>query len=194
MKYRDGKDYWTVFTLPGIQQALVKIGVLAEQVEVKQESTSSPISNEPPQAKQEQRTHVVYPGERVGNFVLGMTKEQVIKIGKPHFRYNLSDDVQKWVYINKTNGNMLDAGFYKDSLIVVCFTSNKFDTEDGITTDNFDKPNTKLVAFYPPSKTLVGAIDKHPRVSLLISRYSHVSGGSFYTIDADGQRKGCIYK
>jgi hypothetical protein len=152
------------------------------------------ILSEPTQEKQEQHTHVVYPGERVGNFVLGMTKEQVGKIGKPHFRYNLADDVQTWVYVNKANGNMLGATFASDSLIAVCFTSNKFDTEDGITTDNFDKQNTKLAVFYPSSQSLVGTLDKQPRVSVLVSRYSYVGGGLFYTIDKDGQRKGCISK
>ena len=195
MTDKAGRDYWAVFALAGSEAALVKIGVIARQAEVMPEypnAVSAPESVQ--EERKEQSIHVVFPGERVGNFVLGMTKEQVIKIGKPHFKYNLDATVQTWVYINRANGNMLGATFADNSLLAVCFTSNKFDTEEGITTDNFDKPHMRLVANYPTTQSPIGTLDRQSRLSLLVARYSHVSGGLFYTIDTDGQRKGCINK
>jgi serine/threonine protein kinase len=175
---------------------LLYLGDQTPQVARKPASTAVATSNKyVQQEKKGQGTHVVYPGERVGNFVLGMTKEQVMKLGKPHFRYNLSDRVENWTYQNKKNGNTLSATFSNNILTSVCFTSDKFDTIEGITTANFDKPHEQLVSNPPKSNDeLMGQVGVSPKMSPLRARYNYRTGGLVYTLDSNGQRQGCVFK
>jgi hypothetical protein len=192
---------WIVICVVGLfgillSGILLYLNTQTPQVERKPASTAVATSNKyAQQEKKGQSTHVVYPGERVGNFVLGMTKEQVMKLGKPHFRYNISDRVENWTYQNKKTGNMLSATFSDSILTSVCFTSDKFDTVEGITTANFDKPHEELIS--NPSKiddALMRQVGASPKMSLLQARYNYRTGGLFYTLDSEGQRQGCIFK
>jgi hypothetical protein len=121
-----------------------------------------------------------------------MTKNQVMKLGKPHLRYNLSDRVENWTYQDKKNDNIMNATFSNNILTSVCFTSDKFDTIEGITTANFDKPQEQLIPNLPKSND--GQVGASQQPSLLRARYNYRTGGLFYTLDSNSQRQGCVFK
>ena len=72
----------------------------------------------------------VIPHQRVWNFALGMTKKEVMKLGKPQDQITtgLSAGVQLWKYINKNSGNILDVYFKHELVCLICFTNQKFRT------------------------------------------------------------------
>jgi hypothetical protein len=77
---------------------------------------------------------------------------------------------------------MLSTTFSDNILTRVCFTSHKFDTIEGITTANFDKPHEQLVS-NPPKSTdeLMEQVGASPKMRLLRARYNYRTGGLFYT-------------
>jgi len=94
-----------------------------------QESAKTPV----PRAQPTPTPFVVLPGKFVGNFSLGMTKEEVLKITpKPQ-----ENTPQRLVYRSKKTGSVLRAHFEKNRLVQIDFTSKDFSTEAGIHTGNF---------------------------------------------------------
>ena len=78
-------------------------------------------------------TSTMIPGKSVGQIVLGMTKEEVVRaLGKP-----TSVSSEGVVYKSKKTGNYLKIHLAGDKAIQVDFTSKDFKTEDGIHTGNF---------------------------------------------------------
>src|SRR6266705_4743724 len=108
-----------------------------------------------------------------------MSKKEVLKIGKPQDQISsgLSAGVQLWKYVNKNTGNKLEVYFTKEQVSLICFTSPKFFTAEGITTVNFDTPNVMLT--YAPGTLGHGA------------SFDYVGGGLLYLV---GTREGCVMK
>src|SRR5437773_1069635 len=71
---------------------------------------------------------VVLPGKFVGSFVLGMTKEDLLKIA-PKPKENVPD---RLVYTNQKTGNILIAHFQNNRMVQMDFTSKDFYTAEGI--------------------------------------------------------------
>ncbi len=121
----------------------------------------------------------VIPHQRVYNFALGMTKKEVMKLGKPQDQITtgLSAGVQLWKYTNKNTGNTLQVYFDHEQVSLICFTNQKFSTVEGITTANFDTPNAMLT--YTPATPGLSA------------RFDYAGRGLFYLVST---REGCVVK
>ena len=88
---------------------------------------------------------IIHPYERVGNFFIGMSKEDTLKLGNPQEIGTIKSGVDRFFYTNPNSDAKL-AVFFKDNRIqVFCFTNPKFKTREGLSTENFDTPNQKLI-------------------------------------------------
>lgn len=131
----------------------------AAQANKSEDAAPSPQANSGP---------VVMPGKRVGNFSLGMSKEDVLQVApKPQ-----EDAGNRLVYKNQKTGNILIIHFQNDKSVQIDFTSKDFGTEEGIHTGNFS--NEQYAALFD----MWVLPDKFPSYKLILK----TGGLTFYSL------------
>ena len=92
-----------------------------------------PAPAETPESVRSSSNFVVMPGKLVGNFSLGMTREEILKIApKPQETFP-----DRLVYKSQKTGNALVMHVQNNKTVQIDFTSKDFYTREGIHTGNF---------------------------------------------------------
>jgi len=119
---------------------------------------------------------VIVPGERVGKFLLGMKRQEVLKLA-PNPRDNKQEQI---VYHNDKTGNALML-FMKGNVVDgIMFTNQEWTTELGLTLKNFDKDL---------NPHLFNITQKNDRIE-----YEYILGGLIYISGNRGERFGIVIR
>ena len=119
-------------SIPNQLEPLMPAPVPALTPEGKQRP-ESPAPAETPEAVRSPSDFVVMPGKLVGNFSLGMTREEILKIApKPQETFP-----DRLVYKSRKTGNYLVMHLQNNKTVQIDFTSKDFYTGEGIHTGNF---------------------------------------------------------
>src|SRR5262249_28072216 len=76
---------------------------------------------------------VIVPGERVGNFRLGMTRQEVLKMA-PNPQENSPDMIK---YLNYSTGNRLHLSIKNNQVESIAFTNKSWSTAAGVSLSNY---------------------------------------------------------